>query len=256
LALIGAIILASLDYGVTALVVQQLIIAVVTATVLVAFSRWLPGLPKRNHSVMSLINYSYPTLAAQILNYFSVNIAQIAIGRTLGATAVGLYSRAYQLFTLPLQQVASPMTRVALPRLARAWRDGSFEETLNRMQLLLNYLLITALLFIVAVAHSLTAILLGDGWESTASTLQILAIGGIFQVLGYTYYWAFLASGKTALILRYETPARVLMIVGCGGPAWNTICGGCIRCRIGNRLAQLHGPGPSQAGAKQACDSH
>ena len=51
------------------------------------------------------------------------------------------------------------------------------------------------------------------GWSSTATTLQVLALGGPFQALGFVYSWVFLARAMTRVQLRCTLLTRGFMVV-------------------------------------------
>ena len=54
-----------------------------------------------------------------VLNYLSRNLDNLLIGRYWGAQQLGLYSRAYQLLLLPLDQIVGPVDGVAVTALSR-----------------------------------------------------------------------------------------------------------------------------------------
>src|SRR5205823_9595149 len=50
---------------------------------------------------------------------FRSNLDNVLLGRYWGASQLGLYSRGYQLMTLPIDQINGPITTVAVPALSR-----------------------------------------------------------------------------------------------------------------------------------------
>ncbi|WP_454041075.1 lipopolysaccharide biosynthesis protein [Cellulosimicrobium sp. Marseille-Q8652] len=207
--------------GIWALVVQQLGAAVCALVVIVAMSSWRPGLPRKGVSVRRFLRLGGNTLALQALNYATANVDSVLLGRFQGAAVVGVYDRAYQFFRMPLQQVAAPLTRVALPVLSRIHDDAVYGRYVVRAQLILVYGLGGAFAVAVAVADPLFAVLLGPGWSATPSLFTILAVGGLFQVLGYVYYWIFVSRDKTGVQLRVSVVSRVAMIgLMCAGVPW------------------------------------
>lgn len=212
LALAAAVTGAVLGAGVWSLVLQQLTAAAVALVWLALASTWHPGLPRRRTSIRRFVAFGTNTMGVQVVNYVSANIDSVLLGRSFGSYDVGLYDRAYQLFRLPLQQIAAPMTRVALPVLSRVTDDRQFESYIVRAQMILTYGLGGAFAIAVAVAYPLLDVVLGPGWGLTPLLFSILALGGIFQTMGYVYYWIFLAKNKTALQLKFSVATRLLMI--------------------------------------------
>lgn len=209
-----AVIAATLDFGIWALVSQQIALSVGTLVTLIALSRWVPQLPWRGESIRNLTHFSVTSLLTQLANYMSVSVQSIAIGRYMTAVDVGLYSRAYQLFVLPLQQFASPMTRVVLANLAPLWGTPRFSSRVDLLQRVCSYVLVPVLVVVALTSSSVLDFLMGPQWTAAANILSILAVGGVFQALGYVFYWAMLSSARTGTLLLCELPARLLIIVG------------------------------------------
>lgn len=213
----GAAIVAALaGWSYFALVLQQVLLALVTLVVLAIGARWLPGLPSRSADIRSLLGFGANTMGVQFVNYISGNADSVLIGRVWGAEALGVYDRAYQIFRMPMQQIAAPMTRVAFPLLSRMQNSPEFDRYVQRAQLLLAYGMGGVFFLAAAVADPLIEIALGPGWEESKTIFRILALGGVFQSLGFVYYWVFLAKALTRMQLRYSIIARSLMVAFMG----------------------------------------
>ncbi|WKK71700.1 oligosaccharide flippase family protein [Rathayibacter oskolensis] len=113
---------------------------------------------------------------------------------------------------MPLQQIAAPMTRVAFPVLSKMKDDPGFERYVQRAQLVLAYVMGGVFFAAAALADPLIELALGDGWDQSKVIFRILAVGGVFQALGFVYYWVFLAKALTGLQLRYSVLSRSLMV--------------------------------------------
>ncbi len=211
-ALIAALAVALNGGAYWALVVQQLAVAGVTFIMAVIGSRWIPGRPRRRENMRSLLTFGLNTTGSQLINYASSNADSVVLGRFWGTEALGVYDRAYQIFRLPLQQIAAPMTRVAFPILSKIDDGPTFDRYIQRAQLILTYVLGTFFFFAAAAATPLLQLALGPGWDGASTIFTILAIGGVFQALGYVYYWIFLSKAMTGLQLRYTAISRLLMV--------------------------------------------
>jgi O-antigen/teichoic acid export membrane protein len=197
--------------GPAALVAQQVAAALSGLLIVVAASRWVPSPPSRAAGFGGAIGFGAATSATQVVNYLSSNADFISIGRVWGADVLGVYSRAFQICALPLQQLAAPLTRVVLPALAG--KDAASRRTyLVGAQRALTYVLLLILGCLFGGADLVVLVLLGSGWEGAALYLRILAVGGVFQVLGYAYYWAFLAAGRMPVLLACETAGRLVLV--------------------------------------------
>jgi O-antigen/teichoic acid export membrane protein len=229
-----AVICAIAGAGYWALVAQQMAVAVVSVLILAILARWLPALPKRVREMRPLYTFGLHTLITQVVNYITSNVDNILVGKFFGSEALGIYSRAYQIFNLPLAQFAAPMTRVALPVLSRLNSSPRYSLYIERAQLLLSYCFCGFFFVLAVLASPIVNIVLGPRWSGAVPVVTILAIGGVFQSLGYVYYWIFLSRARTGLQLKYGLIGRGAMIaLMCAGVVW-----GPIGVAIGSSLGQ------------------
>ncbi|UTM36542.1 lipopolysaccharide biosynthesis protein [Rhodococcus pyridinivorans] len=216
--------LAFSGYGVWALVAQQICVAGTTLLCSAWFVRWIPGLPRRNANMRKLLSFGGNTMATQLVNYSSANIDSVLLGRVRGAFELGIYDRAYQLFKIPMQQMAAPMTRVALPVLMKLEDAAEYMRYLVKAQKGLSYALLMLFAFAAGAADPLLRLALGEGWDEAPAIFRILAIGGAFQALAYVYYWIFLSTGRVDLHFRFSLVGRLIMIGAiAAGVNWGAI---------------------------------
>jgi PST family polysaccharide transporter len=200
-------------YGFWALVAQQVSQALFAFVFLLIMSPWLPGWVHRDAPIGRFVGFGMNLAGVQLLTYVSKNVNSVIIGSTLGAAPLGLYNRAFQLLTLPLNQINAPATRVALPVLSRIQDDAvRFKAFILRGQILLLHLVAFIFAFTTALASPLIVLVLGSQWTGAAPIFQILAVGGVFQAASYATYWVFLAKGLTRQNLYYSLVSRTVMI--------------------------------------------
>lgn len=208
-----AVTLAMAGAGYWAIVAQQILQAGILALGVVLAGRWLPAWYSKTVPVSRFLKYGSNLLGTQLLVYLSSNIDTILIGARFGAGALGSYNRAFQMIVLPLNQINSPATRVALPVLARLQNDtATFHRYLLRGQLCLTWGVVPIFAFMAANSDATVSVLLGPGWEEVGPLFTVLAFGGIFQTLSYSTYWTFLAKGLTNSNLKFALTTRFAMI--------------------------------------------
>ena len=222
LGIAAAITVAALGGGYWAIVVQQIVVAVLTLTFNVAVCRWRPGLPKRSVSITRFFRFGGGVFGTQLIAYATKNVDNIAIGAYWGAGPLGLYSRAYQLLMTPLNQINAPLTRVALPVLSRVQEDDVvFARYLKKAQLVGCYLTATVFTMCAALANPLVAVLFGPKWHGVAPIFALLAIGGVFRSISQIAYWIYLSRGKSGQQFKQYLVTRPVMIaIILGGLPW------------------------------------
>lgn len=225
-------------WGYWALVCQFVINSLAVLVVLVALSRWLPRGFYRNQNTRHFIRFGTHMLGYQVLTYASKNIDTIVIGQRFGATALGYYNRAFQLLTLPLSQIASPLLRVAIPVLSKVqYEERTFNSYLAKSQAALLSVMFFALVSLAALSDPIVTIVLGSDWLPSSDLFRILAIAGIFQMLSYPALWGFVSLGLTKANLVQALIARPLLIALVIGGALFSVQGVAWGYAIGNFVA-------------------
>lgn len=228
-----AVVLALAGSGYVALAVQGTVAAMVTLLWAALAARWRPSLPRRAE-MRSLLTFGLSTLGTHAAQYVTTNVDTIMLGAWYPAAMVGFYSRAYQLVMLPLQQVAAPLTRVVLPRLAQVADDlPALNEALVRAQRLVSHVLLGVTGLLVVGGAPLIEVVLGADWLPAMQFLPILAVGTIFQTIAYAYYWGFAALGRSGALFLSEVVGRVPMVLlivvlaplAPAGVAWGVVAG-------------------------------
>lgn len=208
-----AITAAALGAGYWSIVLQQVSFVLTTFVFSAVQCRWRPGRPRRGVSLRRFFRFGGGLLGMQLLGYTTNNVDNVVLGATWGPAQVGLYGRAYQLLIMPLNQISSALTRVALPVLSRLQDENErFLRFVRRAQLLCCYGFGVAYALAAGLSVPLVALLFGTGWEAVAPILAMLAIGGIFRGLSQVTYWITLAKGLTGSQLRFYLMARPIMI--------------------------------------------
>lgn len=228
-----AVILALAGSGYVALALQGTVAAVVSLAWAGVAAGWRPS-PPRRAPMRRLLVFGVSTLGTHAAHYVTTNVDTIVMGAWYSAATVGFYSRAYQLVMLPLQQVAAPLTRILLPRLAAVADDlDELNDALVRAQRLVSHALLAVTGLLVVGGSPLIEIVLGADWVPAMQYLPVLAAGTVFQTIAYGYYWGFAARGRSGALFFSEIVGRVPMVllillwapVAPVGVAWGVVAG-------------------------------
>lgn len=156
----------------------------------------------------------------QIINTLAKNVDTIIVGRFFGPAALGIYSRAFQLMTVPLSQLSTPATKVAFPVLSRIREDAPlYNRYLLVGQRALVHLVGFVFVFTLAIAPMAIELALGAEWSGVAPLYQILAIGALAQAASFATYWVFLSQGKTRENLHLTLVTRTVLVLAVLGGA-------------------------------------
>jgi len=225
----AAIWAAAAGAGYWALVVQSLAIAAVLLLSRAALAQWVPGVPRRGVGSRVQLASGGNLGMAMLLSYAATNADSLVMGARFGAEVTGYYSRAFQLLSVPINGLLSPLTQVVVPIVNEMRKSGSRAvDTLLRVQNVLGTLAVWVFAVAAASASDWIPLVLGAQWAGSISYFQILAIGGSVQVFSFVSYWAFIVEEQSRELLRYNLltkPLAIALIVagsfaGPAGVAW------------------------------------
>lgn len=215
LGVLAAVVAALLGWGYWALALQTVLTALTLMLIQFLSARWLPSWPKADTTTGPIVKSGANFGAAQLLTYAAYNVDNLAIGANWGAESLGLYNRAFQLLSLPVQALLSPLTNVVVPIVNRAQDEGkSVDDMLLRIQFAVGLAIVWAFAVASASADYLLPLLLGPGWEASIPLFQILAVGGAVQVFSFVSYWAFMLHGLSGELLKYDLVTKTISVVG------------------------------------------
>lgn len=147
--------------------------------------------------------------------YVAYNLEKVLLGRFWGAEATGLYGRAYQLITIPTDNLNSSVGEVAFAALSRVQND----PTRFRSYFLKGYSLVLALTIPITVvcavlSDELILVLLGPRWSPAAQIFRLLAPTILIFAMINPLGWLLVALGLVDRSLRV---ALVLAPIVVGG---------------------------------------
>jgi O-antigen/teichoic acid export membrane protein len=181
-----------------ALVGSQLAVAGSTTLLILFFCRWIPGLPRRDTGVRSMMRFGGNLTGFATINFFSRNLDNLLIGWVWGPQQLGIYSRAYQLMMLPIEQINEPMTSVAVPTLSRLMDDGpAYRRAYLRMLEKVALITMPGIALLIVTVDWVVMIVLGPQWTEVGTLLVILGITGMVQPISNTTGWLFISQGRT-----------------------------------------------------------
>jgi O-antigen/teichoic acid export membrane protein len=184
IALSMTIILAYQGWRCWALVFGSLLGALFTSLLTLFFCPWLPGWVKKDSGALSMLKFGGHLTVSNIANYLSSNLDNVLIGRFIGADALGLYSKAYQLFLLPMTYIRTPIANVALPVLSSIQNQPDRYVTYyQRIVGTLATITMPISLYCAVEADFLIRTFLGSQWLGAVSAFRILALAGAMYPL-------------------------------------------------------------------------
>jgi O-antigen/teichoic acid export membrane protein len=176
------VVLAMAGFGAWALVGGQIAQALLRAGVLLRAAP--PKLRPRPSWVCfrDLMGFGMGLSAARLGVILANQADNLVVGRWLGAVALGLYSRAYQLMSVPTSLLGDVFDKVLFPTMSRVQEDAR-RLTTAYLQGTAVVALVTLPAGVVAavVAPELVTVAFGNKWEALVPPFQVLSLGMMFR---------------------------------------------------------------------------
>jgi PST family polysaccharide transporter len=151
------------------------------------------------------------------MNYFARNADNILIGKFWGSGPLGLYSKAYSLLMLPITQITSPITAVAVPTLSCLQNDPErYRRYYYRAVNMIAFMSMPLTAMLAVLSEEIVRIVLGNQWTDAAIIFKMLAFVAFVQPVTGTVGWVFVSLGQTKRLMYWgliSVPIVVLSFI-------------------------------------------
>jgi PST family polysaccharide transporter len=187
--------------------------------------RWRPGRPARAPGVRSLLSFGGNLTGFGAVNFFARNLDNMLIGRVWGSQQLGLYAKAYQLLTLPIDQINAPITTVAVPALSRL-NDSPERYRHAYLRIIEKIAVVTmpGIALLIATADWVVLVVLGPEWTEAGRIFAALGVAALIQPIANTTGWLFISQGRTDDMFRYGLIASTIIVAAIvAGLPWGAV---------------------------------
>ena len=170
--------LALMGWGVWALVGAQLAQTVLKTGISLIVRPHQMRLSLQRRASGDLMYFGGGFTVARIGNYLASQLDNLVVGRWLGAAALGIYGRAYQLMAAPAMFLGEILDRVLFPAMVTVQdQPERLGAAYRRSIALIALLMLPVSVVLVILAPEVVRVLLGPGWTEVVAPFQIFAAG-------------------------------------------------------------------------------
>lgn len=153
-----------------------------------------------------LWDYSKWVMVFSLVRYTGRQADKVAVGGELSSVAMGQYSVAFELATLPTTEVVVPVSRALFPNYSRIAHQAdvlkaAFLKTLGTTMLMTSAIGIG----LASVAESFVHVVLGEKWSMVIPIVEWLALLGVLASANFLIRPMLMAVGKTKTMTVLET---------------------------------------------------
>jgi O-antigen/teichoic acid export membrane protein len=160
-----------------------------------------------------LFGFGKWVFVANLVNYATLNLDDIVVGRMLGTTWLGLYRMAYNFSQAVATELTGVVNQVAFPTYALLQEQADRLKTAFTGALhTVAFLAFPVGIGIALIAPDLTIGLLGDEWAPMIRAMQILAFAGLERALGAATGPLFHGLGRPDIAAKIAFIDLVIMV--------------------------------------------
>lgn len=216
-------IMAWLGYGYWAIVLGNLLGAVVHATATLLVRRVEFNLP-RIAELKEAITFSKHLLITRLAWYGYANADYLVVGKLMGQVALGFYTMAWSLANMPVEKFSVLVNRVAPSFFSAAQEDEvTMRSHLLSLSQALSLLTVPLSLGMAATADDVVLVVLGERWAGAIVPLMLLSLYASIRALATVLPSVLMVRGESRFLMRNTLAGLAVMtasfLVGVG---WGT----------------------------------
>lgn len=201
----SGIILAYLNFGVWALVIQQITNQIIITIVLYSTLKWKPSLSFSIKKARVLLSYGWKLLLSGLIATIDRNIISLIVGKIYSADMLGYYNRGTQFPSFIVNNINGAIQAVMLPALSNQQDYTHRVKSMVRRSIKTSsYVIFPLLVGLAVIAEPLILVLLTDKWASSIPFLRILSISFALYPIHTANLQAINALGRSDIFLKLE----------------------------------------------------
>lgn len=217
---IVGIIAAMMGAGVLALAWAHLAMNASKTIGSIVISRWMPSRPSPMSEILPLIRFGLTLAFSGAANQLGANADRALLG-FFNTAATGLYNKALNLATLPLERVAPAFAEVAMPALSDATDEPKrYKRTYDRLLTGLTLITTPIACVLLLEADAIVLLVLGDQWVDAIPIFRWFCVGSILLPLWNSTGWLFVSQGRGGEMLKWQAIDSLAKIIAAAIAVW------------------------------------
>jgi len=206
-----AVIMAFLDCGLWALVVQRILHVAFNTFLLMLVVEWRPKACFSLFRLKPMLSFGWRIMTTSFMFTAYAQLRSLIIGKRYSAADLGYYDRGYSFPSLIAGNIDSTITRVLFPALAQVQKESnSLLEKARRAAKTSAFIMTPILWGLAVMAQPVVQLLIGEKWLPCVPYLQIMCFVWWLQPTQTCSAQAIKAIGRSDLFLYNEIISKII----------------------------------------------
>lgn len=206
--------MASVDYGVWAIIFQTLLNNFFNTLLLWILTKWMPRICFSWRSFKKLFGFGSKLLLSSLLHTIYTNLYSIVIGKKFAATDLGYYNRAYTMAYFPSGNISEILTRVIYPVQCNIQNDNErLKHSYFQYLRISTYIIFPLMTGLCVLAKPFIVLVLTEKWLPAVPLLQIMCVAYMWNPIMVINYSIVNAKGRSDYNLQAEIIKKIISII-------------------------------------------
>ncbi|MFY3792725.1 lipopolysaccharide biosynthesis protein [Ureibacillus sp. MALMAid1270] len=216
---IVGITMALMNFGILALVAQQLTHRTLLTFILWFTVKWRPLLYFSFSKIRTLFSYGWKLLLSTLLYSSYLQLHNFIIGKVFSPAVLGFYSRGMQFPSIIVDNINGSIQTVLFPAMASQQENiEKMKAMLHRLIVLSSFITFPMMVGLAAITEPLVLVLLTDKWLPTVPLLQIFCAYYALWAIDISNLQVIKALGRSDLYLILEivklVNGLIILVIG------------------------------------------
>jgi len=205
------IVMAYMNFGVWALVAQQLLSQILFTITMLFIVKWRPRLLYSSKRVKKLFSYSWKLLVSNIIDTLDHDLSSLIIGKISNSAMLGFFNRGRNFPALIVENINGSIQSVMLPALSSQQDDiNKVKNMVRRSITTSSFLIFPMMVGLAVIAKPLVIVILTEKWLDAVPFLQISCLVYAFWPIHTANLQAINALGRSDIFLKLEIIKKTL----------------------------------------------
>lgn len=200
-----ALIMASIGFGVWALVEQYLGKAILDSVCLWLIVGWRPSREFSLQRLKAIFNYGWKIVVTALIDRVYGRMRNLIIGKKFSSADLAYYNRGYSFPSFTMRLIEPTVNTVLFPALAQCQDNQQQMRDMTRKVIMVStYIIMPVMIMLAVTAKPLVIIILTEKWLPCVVYLQVGCLANIFRPNQFINNCVIKASGNSGLLLKLD----------------------------------------------------
>lgn len=202
------------EFGVWAIVAQQLSNTAIDTLILWITVKWRPKLVFSWNRLKGLLGFGWKMLCSALLDTVYNNLRSLLIGKVYSSADLAYYNEGDKFPKLIVTNINTSIDSVLLPAMSKEQDNADKVKNMTRRSIMVScYIMAPLMIGLACCASNIVTIVLTEKWLSCTFFLQIFCVTYMFYPIHTANLNAIKAMGRSDLFLKMEIWKKIIGMI-------------------------------------------